>query len=91
MSQGPGREGSAEKDTARPKASGRERGRDPEAHRLENAGLDVPEGDRLDQEREWVDEGAEPAPRVQLEDSEADVLEQNRDAGLDDDEWKSEP
>ena len=53
--------------------------------------MDVPEADRLDQERDWVDEGSDPAPRIQLEDSEADVLDQHRDAGLDDDEWKAEP
>ncbi len=65
--------------------------KDPNAQSLENIGVDVPEADRLDQERDWVDEGSDPPPRIQLEDSEADVLDQHRDAGLDDDEWKAEP
>jgi hypothetical protein len=64
---------------------------DPDTQSFESIGVDVPEADRLEQERDWVDEATDPPPRIQLEDSEADVLEQHRDAGLDDDEWKAEP
>ena len=47
---------------------------------------DVPEPDVQEQSRDWDEKGAEETAKIPLDDPEADVLDQQRPAELDDED-----